>query len=30
MIAALAYYRRRVEGAEAMSIDVRPSLEVGE
>ena len=30
MIAALAYYRRRVSGDAAMTIDVRPSLEVGE
>ena len=30
MIAALAYYRRRVSGDAAMTVDVRPSLEVGE
>jgi N6-L-threonylcarbamoyladenine synthase len=29
MIAALAYYRRKVAGDEAMTIDVNPSLEVG-
>lgn len=30
MIAALAYYRRRISGDAAMAVDVRPSLEVGE
>lgn len=30
MIAALAFFRRRYEGAEAMRLDVNPSLEAGE
>lgn len=30
MIAALAYYRRNVEGKNAFALDVRPNLEVGE
>lgn len=30
MIAAMAYYRRNLTGADAMGADVRPSLEAGE
>ncbi|MBR1920958.1 MAG: tRNA (adenosine(37)-N6)-threonylcarbamoyltransferase complex transferase subunit TsaD, partial [Kiritimatiellae bacterium] len=29
MIAALAFYRRRIEGAAAFAADVSPSLRVG-